>query len=478
MTETLSVLKRATQFHHSAKRANPLALVEDHKKPLADDIYDFIGIGIGPFNLGLACLTHPISELRGLFLEQKSEFQWHPGMLLEGVRLQTPFMADLVTMADPTSPFSFLNYAKQNGRLYQFCIRENFFLLRQEYNLYCRWVIQQLSCLQFNTQVTQVDYLADAACYRVQIRHTLNGSSGFYFSKRLILGTGTQPIIPAGCNNVKEHSVHSAHYLQHKQKLQQKKNIVVLGSGQSAAEIFYDLLQHIDQHQYELHWFTRSSQFSPMDYTKLSLEMTSPDYLEYFYHLPQQQRHQLIKQQAHLYKGINSDLINSIYDLLYVKQLTNPDLNIQLHTNSSLESAHYYAGNQQFSLEFLHQQQHCIFTQQCDALILATGYSYQLPRFLNGIKKRIVWDDSDNACLKPKAARNYAVDHAAREIFVQNIELNTHGFVTPDLSMAAYRNASIINNMLGHEYYPLEQNISFQSFSAPNNVPSLALVGV
>ena len=71
--------------------------------------------GSGPFNLGLACLTEPIDELDGLFLEAKPDFDWHSGMLLEGAHLQTPFMSDLVTLADPTSPYSFLNYLKEIG---------------------------------------------------------------------------------------------------------------------------------------------------------------------------------------------------------------------------------------------------------------------------------------------------------------------------------------------------------------------------
>lgn len=74
-----------------------------------DKIYDFIGIGLGPFNLSLACLTQPIDELDGLFLDKNSGFDWHPGMMLDGVSLQTPFMSDLVTMADPTHKLSFLN---------------------------------------------------------------------------------------------------------------------------------------------------------------------------------------------------------------------------------------------------------------------------------------------------------------------------------------------------------------------------------
>jgi lysine N6-hydroxylase len=106
------------------------------------EAHDIIGIGIGPFNLGLACLAHPIKELDCVFLESKGQFDWHEGTLLETATLQTPFLCDLVTLADPTSEFSFLNYLKQTGRIYAFYAflldTENFFLLRNEFNAYYR----------------------------------------------------------------------------------------------------------------------------------------------------------------------------------------------------------------------------------------------------------------------------------------------------------------------------------------------------
>ena len=126
--------------------------------------YDFIAIGIGPFNLGLACLTQPLSQVNALFLDQNSGFDWHPGMMLESAHLQTPFMADLVTLADPTHPLSFLNYIKQQGRLYSFYIRESFFLMRKEYNQYCRWATERLSNLRFNTKVERVEFDQDSRC--------------------------------------------------------------------------------------------------------------------------------------------------------------------------------------------------------------------------------------------------------------------------------------------------------------------------
>ena len=74
---------------------------------MSDCIYDIIGVGIGPFNLGLAALLEPVAEINALFLEQKTQFHWHPGLLIEGTTIQVPFLADLVTMADPSSRFSF-----------------------------------------------------------------------------------------------------------------------------------------------------------------------------------------------------------------------------------------------------------------------------------------------------------------------------------------------------------------------------------
>ena len=82
---------------------------------MSTPVHDLIGVGIGPFNLGLAALSAPVPELDGLFLDEHEEFSWHPGMLIEGTTLQVPFLADLVTMADPTSPYSYLAYLKATG---------------------------------------------------------------------------------------------------------------------------------------------------------------------------------------------------------------------------------------------------------------------------------------------------------------------------------------------------------------------------
>ena len=419
-------------------------------------IFDLLGIGIGPFNLGLAALSEPIDGFSCLFLDAKTEFDWHPGMLLSASRLQTPFMSDLVTMADPTSRYSYLNFAKQTGRLYPFYIRENFFLPRNEYNQYCQWVSKQLSNLKFGFKVTQLDYNAGEGIYHVTGVDRRSSQSKTYLCRKLVLGTGTTPYVPDNCPLHDPRVIHSASYVQQKTYLQSQSAITVIGSGQSAAEIFYDLLQDIDTYGYQLNWMTRSPRFYPLEYTKLTLEMTSPDYVDYFHELSPEKRSRLIANQKSLYKGINAELINDIYDLLYQKRLV-CDIQCQLLTNVALDKIE--TSGDKLTLKFNHLEQEYALEQQTGAVVLGTGYKYRLPEFIQGIKSQIEFDDRGQLAIQ----RDYGID-VRGDIFIQNAGLHTHGISSPDLGMGCYRNATILQAVLGYAPYPIEDSIAFQTF--------------
>ncbi|PRW62305.1 lysine N(6)-hydroxylase/L-ornithine N(5)-oxygenase family protein [Actinopolyspora mortivallis] len=429
--------------------------------------YDFAAIGVGPFNLGLACLTEPIAELNGVLLDSKPDFDWHGGMMLESSTLQTPFLSDLVTLADPTSPFSFLNYLKEVGRLYSFYIRADWFPHRAEYNDYCRWAARKLDNVRFGRRVTSVTYDAEEELYLVQATKVDSGDVETYRARRIVLGTGTPPHVPESCRDLGGDAIHNSEYLRHRKSLLGKDSVTVVGSGQSAAEIYHDLLSEIDEHDYTLNWVTRSPRFFPLEYTKLTLEMTSPEYVDYFHSLPDETRQSLLASQRGLYKGISADLIDRIFDLLYVKNLSRR-CPTRLMTNTAVTSASHDAETGRYTLRLLQQEQGEEFTLDTEGLVLATGYRYEVPELLDPVRDRIAWDERGRF----DVGRNYAIDHTGTEIFVQNAELHTHGFVTPDLGMAAYRNSCIIREMLGKEYYPIERSIAFQDFAAPQQEQS------
>ncbi|MDT9595055.1 SidA/IucD/PvdA family monooxygenase [Nocardioides zeae] len=431
-------------------------------------VHDLLGVGLGPFNLGLACLAEPLVDLDAVFLEARGEFRWHPGMMLDDATLQVPFLADLVSLADPTSPFSFLAWLKETGRLYPFYVRESFYPMRSEYDAYCRWAAQRLTSITYDREVTEVEWDAGADAYAVHSRDPHTGARHTHLARRLVLGVGTTPHQPEALRDLDGPAWHSARYLEVRDELLTHDDVTVVGSGQSAAEVFSDLLDAV-RPEVRLRWVTRSPRFFPLEYTKLTLELTSPEYSRHFRSLPDERREALLATQAGLYKGISGDLVDAIHEQLYRRSLRDA-VAPQLLTASEVTACERDADG--FTLRLRHRESDEEYALSTGALVTATGYRAEVPGFLAPVADRIRWDERG----RPVADEHFAIDHAGGRVFVQNAELHTHGFVAPDLGMGAWRNSAILAAVLGHEPYPLEQRVAFQTFGVPDGARTGALL--
>lgn len=432
---------------------------------------DVLAIGAGPFNLGFAALAQPLVEsdkLSLLVFDQQEEFCWHPGMLLPEATIQVPFMADLVTMADPTSPFSFLNYCKTKGRIHHFFIKEDFFPLRSEYSDYCAWVAELLPTIRWNHRVDSVHQRSDGT-FDVQYSHPNGGTesdaSHTINARHLVLGVGTQPFVPECLSDAlgAPGVLHSADYLHHKQDITEADSVTIIGSGQSAAEIYLDLLETRVHQGKRLDWFTRSPRFFPMEYTKLTLEMTSPDYAKYFRSLPEEVRDRVNREQRCLYKGISATTINEIYDALY-RLSRSSNIPSTLRTGCSVswdpdvEVTDGSIGRHRLRVE--HAESNTSGGHATDIVLLATGYrSQQIPDFLHPVHSHV---NTDNAG-RYRVSSAFSINDA-NTLHVQNAEEHTHSLISPDLGMGPWRNSIILSNIMGEEIYPIETNFAFQTF--------------
>lgn len=428
---------------------------------MSDWVYDIIGVGIGPFNLGLAALLEPLAEINALFLEQKPQFRWHPGLLIEGTTIQVPFLADLVTMAAPSSRFSFLSYLQAQSRLYHFYFWEQFHIPRREYSHYCQWVAEQLPSCRFGQKVETISWQETTNYFEVQTRDVGSETISTYHCRNLVLGVGSVPRAPACFRDVLSENVfHSAEFLHRRDRCRQSKSITVIGSGQSAAEVFYELLQEQETYGYRLEWHTRSQGFLPMEYSKLGLEHFSPDYIHYFHQLSLERRNQVLARQNLLYKGISFSTIDDIYNLLYERSVADDSPKVRLL--SLVEVKEVEIISDRYRLGYRHLQQDRRFTHETDCIILATGYHHAIPDCLAGIHPLIQWDRG-----RYVVNLNYRLEltqETPNQIFVQNAELHTHGVGAPDLGLGAYRNSVIINTITGRTVYPVNSRNVFQQF--------------
>ncbi|MGO0605058.1 lysine N(6)-hydroxylase/L-ornithine N(5)-oxygenase family protein [Brevibacterium linens] len=459
-------------------------------------IHDILGVGIGPFGLGLAALSEPLDDVHAIFVDQRPEFRWHPGMMIEGSTIQVPFLADLVTMADPTSPYSFLNFLKERRRLYPFYIRESFYPLRAEFDEYCRWVAAQLDSLRWNRRVVSVtreDGVFTALAEVADGSGSIVGTET-YRARHLVLGVGTQPVLPpalqglggdvgAGASGTGPDGaaglpaagpdsaanspaagplIHTADYLENRDALLDSGAITIIGSGQSAAEIYRDLIDDAEDRGVRLDWVTRSPRFFPMEYTKLTLEMTSPEYTDHFRALPDELRERVGREQRTLYKGISADLVDDIHDTLYRLSRGGRQLLTNLVSEAELETAEIDPISGEYLLGFRNTALDKAFTRRSGSVVAATGYKSQVPDFLSPLGDDIRLDSRGRL----DVSRYYTINDEGT-IHVVGGEEHTHGVTAPDLGFGPWRASVVLAAVTGREPYPIERTIAFQTFGVP-----------
>jgi lysine N6-hydroxylase len=429
---------------------------------VSDRVHDLLGVGIGPFNLSLAALADPVGELDAAFFDQAPGFAWHPGLLVEGTTTQVPFLADLVTLADPTSRHSFLEYLRAHDRLYRFYLRERFHLPRREYDHYCRWVAGRLPGCHFGTRVERLAWLDGPGLFEAELTEVASGRTSRRRARNLVLGVGTTPAVPPALAGALGKDVfHAAEFLDHRERLRQAAAVTVVGSGQSGAEVFLELLAEQPGCGYRLDWLTRSAGFFPMEYSRLGLEHFTPDYTRYFHGLPAATRDRLLPTQDLLYKGIDVDTIAAIGDLLYERSVAGAEPAVRLLAHAEVRSLAPAGGR--WRVAGRQWEQDRPFSVEADCVVLATGYRADPPACLAELAPLVAWDERG----RYRVGLDYRVATDPRVtggLFVQNGELHTHGVGTPDLGLGAHRAATIVNAVSGRQVYRLPARTAFTDF--------------
>ena len=415
--------------------------------------YDLVGIGIGPFNLALAALADPFPQLRTLFLDDKPAFSWHPGMMVPGARLQVPFLADLVSLVDPTSRYSYLAGLRDQGRLFEFYFSEQFHVPRIEYEAYCADVAERLPSCRFDSEVTAVRpaRLPDG---RDGFAVTVAPSSApdrvaeqTVLTTNVVLGIGTEPSIPdvlrGLCDEAADLVCHNARYCDRAESIQAADDVTVLGSGQSGAEVLLDLLRTWHRPGRRLRWLTGASAIEPMEYSKLGLEHFTPDYTDLFHGLPEQRRDDLLAGQGRLYKAVSAETLAEIRDELDARSFPGGPASTGVTIMPAVQAIGGRRDGNHVLLDLRHRETGQQISVRTERLVLATGYTQRTPHCLAPLDELINPDSRG----RPVVGRDFRVDLSGSTagLYLQNAELHSHGVGTPDLGLGAYRAATILN---------------------------------
>jgi lysine N6-hydroxylase len=427
--------------------------------------HDVVAVGAGPFGLGLAALASGVPGLDLVVLERAPQLSWHPGLMFDDASLQVSFLADLVSLVEPTHPLSFLAYLADADRLYPFYIRERFHPSRREYQDYLRWAAARLPAVRFSQQVETVRW--DGGRFVVRARHG-SGTDGplrRLAARHLVLAVGTEPAVPAALAGLPgEVLLHSADYLHRTRDVEAARQVTVVGSGQSGAEVMLDLLRRNLAGGPAVTWLTRTPSFAPLDYTKLVLEQTTPAYVRHFHGLAEDVRDRLVAEQWRHHKGIDTETIDELHDLLYRRELEPGLAPVQLRPGMTVEAAHRQPDGA-VELRCRHRDTGAPVLTRSDLVVAATGYEHREPDFLAPLAPLLRRDSRGR--YRIRLDHSVELDPAVTgRLFVANADLPSHGVAAPDLGIGAVRNATILNAITGRELFRLPKRTAFSTFGA------------
>ena len=365
---------------------------------LAPD-FDVVGVGFGPSNLSLAialedCARQRRLDCRALFVERQPSFKWHGGMLLPGSNMQISFLKDLVSLRDPTSPFTFINYLHKSGRLLDFTNCRTFYPSRIEFNDYLRWVAGQFDAMvEYGETVVAVEPVSagqSVVALRVVTR-TGDGAEQSRIARNLVVAVGGVPHVPAVFQSVAgdRRVVHTSGYLDSSAIAElsgRAPRVAVIGGGQSAAEVTLDLSERNPNVRIDLVF--RGHALKPSDSSPFVNEIFNPDYIDHFHSRDESQRAAIIRSFRNTnYAVVDPDLLDQLYRMTYQQRVCG-SRRLALHPRSEIVGAQ--AVRDGIALELLNKDEGIRHHATYDAIVLATGYERSpIPAFLDPISRYI-----------------------------------------------------------------------------------------
>lgn len=426
-------------------------------------IYDVVGVGIGPFNLSTAALLDGIPHVSSVFFDDKEAFKWHPGLLFRDARLQTSFLKDLVSFADPSNPHSFLNFLHAHRRLHQFINAEFDRVTRAEFSEYLAWVASRLPNLRFARQVEELRYRDGLFIVRLQPNIEV-------LCKHAIVGVGRRPKIPACAKPHLGASVfHAGEFLDRMAQAPQPRAVTIVGGGQSAAEIFLHCMRS-DLPLTSLTWLTRRRNFAPLDESPFANEYFTPLYSRHFHALDLEGRLDALGDQKLASDGISPATLREVYQEIYrAKFIERRDLDLRLLVD------HEFVALDRVGAEWCSTVIDRSTRERSwaisDLVVLASGYEAAVPGIIEGIA-HLFETEHGQVCLERDFSARWR-SPCNNRLYLQNAAQQSHGIADPNLSLMAWRSATIINSLLGREHFLTPQSEQFIEWKIPQSPQQL-----
>lgn len=393
------------------------------------------GVGAGPANLSLAALF-PAANLGPIALfDSQPGPAWHPALLSPGVRMQTSWMKDLVSLVDPQHPLTFMNYLVTTGRLFALLNAQFDTIPRLEYVRYLTWAARRIEGIHYGTTVERISYTPEGFELYADGRPIAR-------ARHLSIGVGTRAIRPGWLAGLPERRAFIADDLGWRldgMRDDLAAPVAVVGGGQTGLEC---VLKLVNAGFTDIRWLGRRQWFQTIDDSPVANEFYRPAHQQFLQQLSRSTRRRLVVEQGPTGDALTPGALRVLYQTNYDRMLDldrfpavlypgrdvvgvttdGEDLLLRCDTPGGREE---------------HRARH---------VVVAVGREAAPVPFDDDLAERVEYDDDGDMLIEPDYSLRWKGMNGHR-IFVLNRARYSHGVPDANLTLLPVRAATVINAM-------------------------------
>ncbi|MGD0606387.1 MAG: SidA/IucD/PvdA family monooxygenase [Streptosporangiaceae bacterium] len=432
-------------------KARPVQCPRKAVTAVAHQEVEILAVGAGPSNLALAVaveeLAPPEVAANTVIIERHESIAWQRGMLLPWTQSQVSFLKDLVTLRNPLSRFSFVNYLHSMGRLDDFVNMASFLPFRLEISDYLQWVAKSLSLvrIEYSRDCAGIESVRsdDGQTAPNWLARMADGST--IATRNLVIGAGRDAHVPAAFAGLpRERVIHSTEYSRRMADVdpQAPHRVVVVGAAESAAEMLWETYQRFPRAQCTM--VIRSIGLDYYQTSKFTNELFFPAYTDRFYAAPEQTREQVLTAMRRTnYAAVTPDMLDTLFRQIYLERLTG-EQRLSMVTMVDVEAAEMVGGEVVLTLN--DRMRGGRDELHCDLVLLGTGFEPRMPSLIQNLADSCGIGDV-------RVSRNYRMitpPDITAGCYLQGTNEATHGMADSLISVLAVRAGEIVNDLLAH----------------------------
>lgn len=409
--------------------------------------YHTVGVGAGPANLSLAALFESSTSKQIALFESQPGPAWHNTLLHRGVRMQTSWLKDLVSLVAPRHELTFLNYLVSTGRMFALMNAQFDVMPRQEYVRYLTWCAEKLKNVNYNSRIDHISFEKGGFVVHSDGRPLAK-------AEHLVIGIGSRPVIPAELSGLPADRAFIADEVAPRlPQLSADKSapIAVVGGGQTGIEAAGRLL---GEGFTNISWFGRRLWFDTIDDSPSANDVYRPAHMEALLRLSPPTRRRIIKALDPTGDALTPGAMRNLYQANYDGMLEHGTFPVTLYPGRNVTGSEVIDGDIVLRCQTAERPEEHRFRH----VVIATGRENTPIPFDDDLQERVEFGDDGEVVIEPDYSVRWKGMNG-HKIYALNRGRFSHGLTDANLTLLPIRAALVLNSMFGREVFEIRDEL-------------------